>query len=106
MLDLTGIATVLADQLMLAQQSAAAFRAADTRSRAALYRALGRAYDFAHATAADPTGFADLLNRSGLVAQARAPALPEPALGARDAAEDAAPGARGAGVRCHQRKRA
>lgn len=75
-LDLTGIATVLADQLMLAQQSAAAFRAADTRSRAALYRALGRAYDFAHATAADPTGFADLLNRSGLVAQARAPMTP------------------------------
>lgn len=66
----------LADQLSLAQQSAAAVRAADTRSRAALYRALGRAYDFAHAADADPAGFAALLAAAGMTMQARAPMTP------------------------------
>jgi len=71
-----GAALGLADQLSLAQQSAAAVRAADTRSRAALYRALGRAYDFATAADADPDGYAALLADTGMKAQARAPMTP------------------------------
>lgn len=66
----------LADQLVLAQQSAATVLAADSRSRAALYRALGRAYDFAAAADADPKGYAALLAEAGLTAQARAPMTP------------------------------
>lgn len=66
----------LADQLMLARQTAAAASAADTRSRAALYRALGRAYDFALAIDGDAQGYADLLHDAGLTVQARAPMTP------------------------------
>src|SRR4051812_29498940 len=44
----------LTDQLTLAQQTAAAVRAADTRTRTTLYRALARAHDFAAAADADP----------------------------------------------------
>ncbi len=69
-------AVPLADRLMLAQQTAAAVRAADTRSRAALYRALGRAYDFAAASDADPVGYATLLDRAGITSQQRAPMTP------------------------------
>jgi len=72
----TGAALPLADQLTLAQQSAAAVRAADTRSRAALYRALARAYDFAAACDADATGYAALLAAEGIKAQDRAPMTP------------------------------
>jgi hypothetical protein len=60
----------------VARESAAAARAADTRSRAALYRALGRAHDFALAAMADPAGYDALLAEAGLVAQARAPLTP------------------------------
>jgi hypothetical protein len=63
-------------QLMLARESAAAVRAADTRSRAALYRALGRAHDFALAADADRDGYARLLAASGVKEQARAPMTP------------------------------
>ena len=66
----------LADQLTLAQQSAAAVRAADTRSRAALYRALGRAYDFAAAAEADPESYQALLATAGIKTQDRAPMTP------------------------------
>ncbi|HVI98851.1 MAG TPA: hypothetical protein VM657_07285 [Sphingomonas sp.] len=66
----------LADQLLLAQQTAAAVRAADTRSRAALYRALGRAHDFALAAAGDEHGYAALLAEAGIKPQARAPMTP------------------------------
>lgn len=66
----------LAEQLMLAQQSAAAVRAADVRSRAALYRALGRAYDFAHAAEAEPDTYQGLLAHAGIKAQERAPMTP------------------------------
>ena len=66
----------LADQLSMARESAAAVRATDTRSRAALYRALGRAHDFALAAADDPDGFATLLAESCIKAQARAPMTP------------------------------
>jgi hypothetical protein len=66
----------LADQLMLARQTAAAAAAANTRSRAALYRALGRAHDFALAVDQDGEGYADLLREAGLKPQARAPMTP------------------------------
>ena len=66
----------LADTLMLARETAAAVRAADTRSRAALYRALGRAHDFGLAADDDADGYAALLDDAGLVAQARAPLTP------------------------------
>ncbi len=66
----------LADKLLLARESAAAARASDTRSRSALYRALGRAYDFALAAEEDGEGYAALLEDAGLTAQARAPMTP------------------------------
>ncbi|TPG20021.1 hypothetical protein EAH87_09430 [Sphingomonas koreensis] len=69
-------AASLGDRLMLARQTAAAARAADTRSRAALYRALGRAHDFALAADTDAAGYAALLAEAGLTAQARAPMTP------------------------------
>ncbi|MEI9928864.1 MAG: hypothetical protein WDN44_15770 [Sphingomonas sp.] len=46
----------LGDRLLLARETAAAARASDTRSRAALYRALARAYDFALAAEDDAPG--------------------------------------------------
>ena len=66
----------LADQLMLAQQTAAAVRAADTRTRATLYRALGRAHDFAAAADRDPAGYEALLDAAGITLQLRAPMTP------------------------------
>jgi hypothetical protein len=66
----------LADQLMLAQQTAAAVRAADVRGRATLYRALARAHDFAAAADADPHGYAALLESAGILVQLRAPMTP------------------------------
>ena len=66
----------LADRLALARETAAAARAADSRSRAALYRALGRAHDFALAAAADPVRTDELLADAGISRQARAPFTP------------------------------
>ncbi|MEO5868065.1 MAG: hypothetical protein ABIS14_01465 [Sphingomonas sp.] len=66
----------LGDRLTLAQQSAAAVSAADTRSRAALYRALDRAYDFAAAADADPLGYQALLDDANIAIQLRAPMTP------------------------------
>jgi len=66
----------LADRLGVARDSADAARGADQRSRAALYRALGLAYDFALAAEADSEGYAELLDDAGLKAQARAPMTP------------------------------
>jgi hypothetical protein len=66
----------LADRLGIARDSADAARGADQRSRAALYRALGQAYDFALAAEADSQGYAELLDDAGLKAQARAPMTP------------------------------
>jgi hypothetical protein len=66
----------LADTLMMARETAAAVRAADTRSRAALYRALGRAHDFGLAAEADAAGYAALLDHAGIAVQARAPMTP------------------------------
>ena len=66
----------LADRLMMARESAAAARAADTRSRAALYRALGRAHDFALAVEHDEPAYRRLLDETGIAVQARAPMTP------------------------------
>ncbi|HEU5482608.1 MAG TPA: hypothetical protein VFU80_05910, partial [Sphingomicrobium sp.] len=49
---------------------------ADGRSRAALYRALSQAYDFALAAEHEPEDYAELLEESGMKAQARAPMTP------------------------------
>lgn len=72
----TELASALADQLMLARESAAAARASDLRGRAALYRALDRAYGFALAAESDPQGYAALLAEAGIAGQARAPMTP------------------------------
>ena len=66
----------LADRLDLARTSAEAARAADGRSRAALYRALARAYAFARATESAGEDYAELLADAGLKVQARAPMTP------------------------------
>ncbi|MFL9839810.1 hypothetical protein ABS767_02440 [Sphingomonas sp. ST-64] len=69
----TTVPESLADRLMLARESAAAARAADTRSRSSLYRALSRAYDFARASEHDVESYAELLADAGIAVQARAP---------------------------------
>jgi hypothetical protein len=66
----------LADRLWAARETAEAVRTADGRSRAALYRALSLAYDFAVAAQANPGDYAELLEESGVKAQARAPMTP------------------------------
>ncbi|MEA3011652.1 MAG: hypothetical protein QOD42_197 [Sphingomonadales bacterium] len=66
----------LGDRLSAARDSAAEAAACDARSRAALYRALGFAYDFALAAEAAPGDYAELLDDAGLKAQARAPMTP------------------------------
>jgi hypothetical protein len=60
----------------MARESAAAVRAADTRSRAALYRALGRAHDFALAATEDAATYRRMLAEAGIREQARAPMTP------------------------------
>jgi hypothetical protein len=66
----------LADWLSAARESADALKSADVRSRSALYRALGQAYDFALASEQHPEDFAEILEDSGLKAQDRAPMTP------------------------------
>ncbi len=66
----------LADQLSAARESADACKAADGRSRVALYRALSMAYDFAIAAKRVPLDYAEILDDAGLKAQARAPMTP------------------------------
>jgi hypothetical protein len=66
----------LGDRLSFARESAEAARGADQRSRGALYRALGDAYDFALAAEAEPGDYAELLDDAGIKAQARAPMTP------------------------------
>ncbi|MCR5871166.1 MULTISPECIES: hypothetical protein [unclassified Sphingomonas] len=63
----------LADRLLIARETAAAARAADTRSRSSLYRALSRAYDFARASETYAEDYAELLADAGITVQARAP---------------------------------
>lgn len=57
----TASGTSLADRLLLARDSAATARASEARSRTALYRAMGRAYDFALAAEQDAATYGELL---------------------------------------------
>jgi hypothetical protein len=66
----------LADRLSAARETVEVLKAADGRSRAALYRALSLAYDFAVATRRVPEDYAELLDDAGIKAQARAPMTP------------------------------
>jgi len=66
----------LADRLCVARQSADAVKGGEARTRTALYRALGLAYDFAVAAQQYPEDYAELLEESGVKAQARAPMTP------------------------------
>jgi hypothetical protein len=66
----------LADWLVAARETAEAVKSADHRSRAALYRALAQAYDFALVAQDSPDDYAELLAESGVKAQARAPMTP------------------------------
>jgi hypothetical protein len=71
-----GAGANLADRLWAARETADAVKTADGRSRAALYRALALAYDFAVAAKETPEDYAELLEESGVKAQARAPMTP------------------------------
>jgi hypothetical protein len=66
----------LADRLWAARESAEVCKQADGRSRAALYRALAMAYDFAVATKRVPDEYAEILDDAGVKTQARAPMTP------------------------------
>jgi hypothetical protein len=66
----------LADRLSVARDSAEEAATSDARSRSALYRALGCAYDFALAAEKAPEDYAELLADADLKAQARAPMTP------------------------------
>ena len=66
-------AASLADWLSAARATAEDAKAADGRSRQALYRALSQAYDFACAAVDAPAEYETLLQDSGIAVQARAP---------------------------------
>ena len=66
----------LADRLWAARETAESVKAGEGRTRAALYRALSLAYDFALAAQSTPDEYAELLEESGVKAQARAPMTP------------------------------
>jgi hypothetical protein len=66
----------LQDWLTAARATAEDAKTADGRSRQALYRALGLAYDFACAAVAAPEDYQQLLDDAGIVPQARAPMTP------------------------------
>src|SRR5205807_2341320 len=66
----------LADRLWAARETAETVKAGEGRTRAALYRALSLAYDFAVAAQQTPDEYAELLEESGVKAQARAPMTP------------------------------
>jgi len=66
----------LADRLWAARETAEAVKAGEGRTRSALYRALSLAYDFAIAAGQNPEDYAELLDDSGVKAQARAPMTP------------------------------
>jgi hypothetical protein len=55
----------LADRLSAARETVEVLKAADGRSRAALYRALSLAYDFAVAARRVPDDYAELLDDAG-----------------------------------------
>jgi hypothetical protein len=66
----------LADRLWAARESAESVKAGEGRTRAALYQALALAYDFAVAARSNPDEYVELLEESGVKAQARAPMTP------------------------------
>jgi hypothetical protein len=66
----------LYDRLAIARETAEALGFSEQRSRAALYAALGQAYDFLLATAEDPETYAEILEDAGLKVQERAPMTP------------------------------
>jgi hypothetical protein len=66
----------LADRLWAARETAESVKAGEGRTRAALYKALSLAYDFALAAQANEQDYAELLEESGVKAQARAPMTP------------------------------
>jgi hypothetical protein len=66
----------LGDWLAAARATADAALSADTRSRAALYRALSGAYDFALVAEQRADEYAEMLADSKIVSQARAPMTP------------------------------
>ncbi len=66
----------LADWLALARETAERAIAADSRSRGALYQAVGKAWDFVLAAEQQPDAFAALLDDAGLTMQDRAPMTP------------------------------
>ena len=66
----------LADRLSAARETAESVKAGDVRTRAALYQALSLAYDFALAAEESPEDYSELLEDSGVKAQARAPMTP------------------------------
>jgi hypothetical protein len=66
----------LADRLWAARETAESVKAGEGRTRSALYRALSLAYDFALVAQDNPQEYAELLEESGVKAQARAPMTP------------------------------
>jgi hypothetical protein len=66
----------LADRLWAARETAESVKAGEGRTRVSLYRALSLAYDFALAAQQNPDEYAELLEESGVKAQARAPMTP------------------------------
>ena len=70
---LPGHNAALADHLAAARDQAEAAQGARLKSRAALYRALGLAYDFSLLADARPVEYAELLDDAGVKAQKRAP---------------------------------
>lgn len=74
--DMPGGDAALADLLDYARAHVEAALAHEDRSRASLYAAIGRAYDFAIAARGRPDDYAELLAESGISAQARAPMTP------------------------------
>jgi hypothetical protein len=66
----------LADRLWAARETAESVKAGEGRTRSALYRALSLAYDFAVAAQQNAEDYAELLEESGVKAQARAPMTP------------------------------
>jgi hypothetical protein len=71
-----GEAEGLYDCLAAARELALVASSSEDRSRDALYRAVGRAYDFSIEAVADPEGFQELIADSGLKVQERAPMTP------------------------------
>ncbi|GMM91911.1 hypothetical protein [Qipengyuania sp. MTN3-11] len=70
------LAEGLYDTLADARELAQAARTSEDRTRAALYQAVGRAYDVSLEAEKDKDGFSELLADSGLTVQARAPMTP------------------------------